>query len=172
MSAACHVLPDVLAPGLRIVFCGTAASRISAAKGYNYANPGNLFWSTLKQLTLVPADFDPARFRDLPQYGLGLTDLCKASIGNDDELAPESFDTAAITRKMKKYQPQILAFTSKHGASRYLGRAPAYGLQEETVGLTRIFVLPSTSGRARRFFDLRHWQELAALSREKSRQAV
>jgi len=155
-----HVLPDVLAPGLQIVFCGTAASRISAQKGYNYANPGNLFWPTLKKLRLIPATFDPAQFRTLPQFGLGLTDLCKNSIGNDDELDAASYDTAALTRKIKKYQPRVLAFTSKQGASVYLQRKVAYGLQDDMVGITRIYVLSSTSGRARRFFDEAVWAQL------------
>lgn len=162
-----HVLPDVLAPGLQIVFCGTAASRISAQKGYNYANPGNLFWPTLRKLELVPATFDPAQFRTLPQFGLGLTDLCKSSIGNDDELDDESYDTAALTRKLRKYQPCVLAFTSKQGASVYLQRKVAYGLQAEKVGATHIFVLSSTSGRARRFFDEAVWTQLAHAYRKK-----
>lgn len=166
MSKNAHVLPDVLAPGLGIVFCGTAASRISAAKGYNYANPGNQFWPTLKLLELVPQDFDPANFRDLPRYNLGLTDLCKSSIGNDDELDANSYDAAALMRKMKKYQPHILAFTSKTGAEKFLQRKTDYGLQDGTIGLTHIFVLPSTSGRARRFFDLSKWQALAAQYRK------
>ncbi len=162
MSKA-YVLPDVLAPDLGIVFCGTAASRISAERGYNYANPGNQFWPTLKLLGLIPPQFDPINFRTLPQYGLGLTDLCKASIGNDDELSEESYDTAALLRKIKKYQPHILAFTSKNGASHFLQHKPDYGLQAGTIGSTKVFVLPSTSGRARRFFDITVWQALGAL---------
>lgn len=162
MSAG-YILPDVLVPGLRIVFCGTAASRISAERGYNYANPGNLFWPTLKKLALVPAGFDPAQFRTLPQYGLGLTDLYKTAVGNDDELSADALDTAGLTRKLEKYQPRVLAFTSKHGASLYLGHKAAYGLQPERVGATQLFVLPSTSGRARRFFDEAWWRELALM---------
>lgn len=155
------VLPDILAPGLRILFCGSAASRISAARGYNYANPGNQFWPVLKRVGLVPPDFNPAEFRTLPCFGLGLTDLCKSAIGNDDELSAEHFDTAALTRKIRKYQPQVLAFTSKFSAANYLGRKVNYGEQDERIGLTRIFVLPSTSGQARRFFDESFWRSLA-----------
>lgn len=156
------VLPDVLQNDLNIVFCGTAASRISAERGYNYANPGNLFWPTLKQLNLIPQSFDPASFRTLPQFGLGLTDLCKFSIGNDDELQDSAFDTEALRQKIKKYQPRFLAFTSKTGASIFLDHKVEYGLQPERIGTTQLFALPSTSGRARRFFDKRWWQELVA----------
>lgn len=157
------ILPDVLKGGLKIVFCGTAASRISAERGFNYANPGNLFWPTLKQLALIPTDFDPAHFRTLPQFSLGLTDLCKFSIGNDDELEKSAFDTEALREKIKTHQPQFLAFTSKNGASIFLGRKTTYGAQPERIGATQLFVLPSTSGRARRFFDEHWWRELARI---------
>jgi len=160
-AALGHILPDVLATGLNIVFCGTAASRISAERGYNYANPGNVFWPTLKQVGLVPLNFAPENFRTLPQYGLGLTDLAKTSIGNDDELAEGALDVAALRAKIMQYQPRFVAFTSKHGASTFVGHKVAYGLQAERVGATQLFVLPSTSGRARRFFDISWWQQLA-----------
>lgn len=155
------ILPDVLKTGLKLVFCGTAASRISAARGYNYANPGNQFWPTLKRLGLIPPDFSPEEFRRLPEYGLGLTDLCKFESGNDDELSESAFDVSALTSKIKHYQPRILAFTSKTGASVFLNRKVAYGEQAERIGITRLFALPSTSGRARRFFDERWWKEVA-----------
>jgi len=163
-----HILPDVLTPDLRIVFCGTAASRISAAKGYNYANPGNLFWPTLKAVALLPPNFNPLDFTTLPTYGLGLTDLAKTSIGNDDELGDGALDVVALRKKIERFQPRYLAFTSKFGASTFLGHKVEYGRQAETIKSTHIFVLPSTSGRARRFFDVAWWQELAQRSRDEA----
>lgn len=155
------ILPDVLQPGLRVVFCGTAASNVSAEVGAYYAGPGNAFWPTLYAVGLTPRQLAPADFRTLPQYGLGLTDLAKHESGVDAQLSAAAFDAAALTARIVKYGPQILAFTSKTAASVYLGRRVDYGWQAERIQHTRVFVLPSPSGAARRYWDITPWQVLA-----------
>lgn len=158
------ILPDILAPGLALVFCGTAPSRISAAKGAYYANPGNAFWPTLRRTGLVPPDFAVTEFPRLPEFGLGLTDLNKVEIGNDADLTPDGFDIPGFMAKMRAHRPAAIAFTSKNGARLFLGRgsAPAWGRQgADWEGIT-LFVLPSPSGQARASFDLGPWQEAAA----------
>ena len=75
------ILPDVLEPGLAAVFCGTAASRVSAAVGAYYAGPGNQFWPTLYRTGLTPRLLAPPEFRLLPTFGLGLTDLNQRESG-------------------------------------------------------------------------------------------
>src|SRR3546814_14513308 len=80
------VLPDVLAPGLRLVFCGSAAGRKSAELGAYYAGPGNKFWPTLYEIGLTPRHFRPQEFRELRTPGIGLTDLAKSASGADADL--------------------------------------------------------------------------------------
>ncbi len=80
------ILPDVLAPGLRIVFCGTAAGTVSARRGHYYAHPQNKFWRTLYGVGLTPRLIDPAEYALLPHFGLGLTDIAKTVSGMDKEL--------------------------------------------------------------------------------------
>jgi TDG/mug DNA glycosylase family protein len=159
-----HSVPDVLAPDLKLVFCGTALGRRSAeAKAY-YANPSNFFWRTLHNTGLTPERIIAHDYPRLINYGIGLTDLCKAHYGNDAELPVDAYDTAALREKMIRYQPRILAFTSKTGASAFLGRptgAITLGFQPETIGDTRLYVLPSPSGQARIFWDQSVWQALA-----------
>jgi double-stranded uracil-DNA glycosylase len=156
------VLPDVLAPGLDLVFCGTAVSRVSAARGHPYANPGNRFWPTLKQVAIVPGDFEPARYRDLPALGLGYTDLNKAQIGIDSELDPAHFDTAALKRKLRRHRPRLLAFTSKNAGSIFFAtRALSFGRQEADFIGIEIHVLPSPSGLAKSHWDIGPWRALA-----------
>ena len=82
------VLPDLLGPGLRIVFCGTAAGTVSAARGAYYAHPQNRFWSALYAAGLTPRLLQPEEFDQLPQWGLGLTDIAKHVSGMDRELPP------------------------------------------------------------------------------------
>jgi TDG/mug DNA glycosylase family protein len=158
------ILPDVLRPGLQVVFCGTAAGRRSAAEGAYYAHPGNLFWRALFLAGFTPRLLAPQEFPDLPQFGLGLTDLAKHHAGNDDELPPGAFNVAALVTKLEKYAPGILALTSKNAARALLGRSVAYGLQDGFIGTTRLFVLPSPSGQARGHWQLAPWTDLAKLA--------
>ena len=155
------VLPDVLQPGLRLVFCGTAAGRVSAAAGAYYANPGNAFWRTLHEVGLTPRRLAPGEFQMLPRYGIGLTDLAKHHVGNDHELPDGAFDAEALRERILRYMPAWLAFTSKNAAQGYIGRPLHFGEQDWTVGRTRVFVLPSPSGQARRSWDPAHWSALA-----------
>src|ERR1700677_2024220 len=69
------ILPDVLAPGLRIAFCGTAAGNVSAALGCYYAHPQNKFWRTLEAVGLTPYRLDPRDFAMAPRWGIGLTGI-------------------------------------------------------------------------------------------------
>ena len=163
MSNAPHLVPDLLAPNLRLVFCGTAPSAISAREKAYYANPGNQFWKTLHRTGITPRLFHPSEYPELLKLGIGLTDLCKTVSGNDDQLPPEALEREAVAQKIRTYQPQIVAFTSKHGASIYFDKKVEYGLQQETLGRTRYFVLCSTSGRARGFWREEVWMELAKL---------
>lgn len=159
------ILPDLLRPGLALVFCGTAAGRRSAELGAYYAHPGNLFWRTLHAVALTPRLFAPADFEQLAPLGIGLTDLAKHHMGNDDELPRDAFDVAALRERIERHAPRLLAFTSKAAARAVLGPRAGYGLQPERIGATQLFVLPSPSGQARGHWDITHWQALASWSK-------
>lgn len=162
-----HV-PDLLEPGLKVVFCGTALGRISAERQAYYANPGNFFWRTLHKTGLTPQLIRPQDYACLLEYGIGLTDLCKAHFGNDNQLPQDALDAEALREKIAHYQPKILAFTSKTGAGVFLGRPTGsipLGFQPEVTGGTRIYVLPSPSGQARIFWNQQVWQDLADVVR-------
>lgn len=161
------ILPDVLMPELNIVFCGTAAGNESARQGAYYAHPGNRFWNTIYTVGLTPRQLRPAEFAEVLRYGIGLTDLAKYVSGNDDTLSPHDFDPAALADKIQQLRPRVLAFTSKTAGSIFLrSKRISFGLQPETMGTTRIFVLPSPSGLARRSWDITHWNAAAAFARK------
>jgi TDG/mug DNA glycosylase family protein len=162
-----HVLPDLLQPGLALVFCGTAAGERSAREGAYYAHPGNLFWRALHEAGITPGRFAPADFRGLLALDIGLTDLAKRHSGNDADLPRDAFDVAALAAKLGHCRPTLLAFTSKTAARAALGRPiTAYGVQPERIGATEIHALPSPSGQARGHWDLGPWRELALRYRE------
>jgi TDG/mug DNA glycosylase family protein len=155
------VLRDVLQPGLRVVFCGTAAGTASAKAGTYYAGPGNSFWKTLHLTGLTPTQLAPAEFERLPEFGIGLTDICKVLYGSDEEVGTGEFDVSGLQAGIAEAEPANLAFNGKNAARGALERDVAFGPQEEQLGGAAVWVLPSTSGAARRFWDVGPWEELA-----------
>jgi len=164
------ILPDVLEAGLTTVFCGSAASTASARHGAYYAGPGNRFWPALFEAGLTPTLFKPAEFRRLPELGIGITDLAKHESGMDIALSSNAYDADALLRKIQKHKPAHLAFTGKRPAGLFLLEALGaplkdYGEQSPTIGATRIFVLPSPSGAARRWWSIEPWIKLGEIHR-------
>src|SRR5580692_4119972 len=129
-----HLVPDLLAPGLDLVFCGTAPSPASFKARAYYANPGNAFWATLHAVGLTPERLAPPRYPELLRWRLGLTDLNKTEYGSDHELTPGAMDAKSLHAKIARYRPAAIAFTSKNAAALALGiKAPAYGRQAEPL---------------------------------------
>ena len=162
MGDAIAVLPDVLAPDLRVVFCGSAAGTASARAGAYYAGPGNRFWPTLHEVGLTPHPLAPRDFPIVIDYGIGLTDLAKYKFGPDMSLSSAADDPAALRTKILRHRPRTVAFVGKRAAAVVLARRVGYGRQPETIGTTTIHVLPSPSGAARAFWDIEPWYALAA----------
>ncbi len=169
--ASFDVLPDILAPGDDVVFCGTAVGECSARRGHYYAGRGNAFWRLLHQAGFTPEQLGPEDDVTLPSYGLGLTDLVKNLAQSHDRGLP--FDVPTFVGKVEAVRPRWVAFTGKvagSAAARVLGhRKPSLGPQDWTVAGAQVFVLPSSSGaNQRREYDgrptrLDWWAELAAL---------
>ncbi|HEV7260162.1 MAG TPA: mismatch-specific DNA-glycosylase [Bosea sp. (in: a-proteobacteria)] len=156
------VLPDILVPGLRVVFCGTQAGAASARRGAYYAGPGNKFWKTLHEIGLTPERLAPEAFPTLPDYGIGLTDVAKLTSGPDTDLRSAHFDAEGLMARMALVRPRIVAFNGKRAAQAVLGPLRSYGLQPVQLVGAEIFVLPSTSGAASGFWSIEPWKELAA----------
>ena len=151
MNEAGHVLPDVLKPGLKVVFCGTAAGTVSAARGAYYAHPQNRFWRILFDVGLTPRLLKPHEYWEVLEYQIGLTDIAKHASGMDIELPSGSLGQeacAALAAKIEAAQPKLIAFTSLTAGRRFLGRAANFGDSGHRVGATRVWLLPSPSPTA------------------------
>ncbi|MQL53752.1 mismatch-specific DNA-glycosylase [Desulfofundulus thermobenzoicus] len=155
------ILPDVIKPGLKVIFCVMAAGNRSATIGAYYAGRGNQFWAVLYRIGLTPRQLQPREYRSLLSYGIGLTDLVKSVSGNDNTLDKEFFDIIGLRQRLEKASPKVVAFNGKRAAMEFLGRPVKYGLQSERVGSSAVFVLPSTSGAARAYWNEQYWLELA-----------
>jgi TDG/mug DNA glycosylase family protein len=161
-----HVLPDVLGPGLKIVFCGSAVGTASAQARAYYAKPGNKFWPTLAALGLTPTLIVPSEYKRVIEFGIGMTDMCKSEFGSDDSLSGQGDDARAVRRKILRHKPRALAFNGKRAAAVFFGDRVEYGLHKDRLGETAIFVLPSTSGRAGSFWNISPWRDLATFVRD------
>jgi double-stranded uracil-DNA glycosylase len=165
MTQNTQVLPDLLAPDLKLVLIGTAASAASAEAQAYYAHPGNFFWPTLHKTGLTPRRFLPAEFPKLLALGIGLTDIAKSATGSDAQIPDDAWDAQAVLDKIGKYKPRYVGFTSKTAAASTLGlKKVDYGLFPQGLGETGLFVLPSPSGRARGYWDDTWWTALARLA--------
>ncbi len=157
-------IDDLIRPGLRVVFCGTALGAASERRRAYYAGPGNKFWPTLHAVGLTPRPLAPEEYPKVLDYGIGLTDLCKTRSGSDREIGRDGYDPERLRAQMEKYRPVWLAFTSKRAAGEALGvQRVAYGPLLEPFGGVSTFVLPSPSGAANGYWEIGPWQALAVL---------
>jgi double-stranded uracil-DNA glycosylase len=159
-----HILPDRLKPGLKLVFCGTAAGRQSALLQAYYAHGQNKFWATLHRVGLTPHLFAPQDYEKLWDLGIGLTDIAKHAYGMDHQLPKDALGAeavAALKARIRKAKPRILAFTSLNGGRKVMGAKAVAGEQIDRLGDTRVFILPSPSPLAANHWDIEPWRALA-----------
>jgi TDG/mug DNA glycosylase family protein len=140
-------VPDVLAPGLGVVFCGINPGRVSAAAAAHFANPRNDFWRLLHAAGLTPRLYSPEEQFELPAIGIGLTNAAFRTTKGSGELRKQDFagSAARLERMAEELRPRVLAFVGKEAYRGAFGVRPQHGLQQRRLGETLVFVLPSTS---------------------------
>ena len=144
-------LPDIIAPGLAVLFVGFNPSVYAALRGHYYARPGNRFYHLLALAGLTPRRYAPEEDCALLDLGIGITDLCPIPTPGvaDVPRALAEAGRAALTAKIERYRPAIVCFNGRATYERYFGRPSAgWGPQVDTIGASRVFLVPSTSGRA------------------------
>ena len=157
-------LPHYLRPGLRLVFVGYNPAIYSAEAGHYYARSGNTFWKHLHQSGLTPRLLEPTEDASLmDEFGYGFVDLCPRPTVRADELEPAEIAEGAIRLhdQLLAVQPDYAVISGKgilqhfgahvFGVTRTeLGRRP-YGVQPERIGMTKLYMVPSSSGLASRW---------------------
>ncbi|HLN75856.1 MAG TPA: G/U mismatch-specific DNA glycosylase [Nocardioidaceae bacterium] len=144
-----RTIPDVVAPGLRVLFSGINPGLWSAATGLHFARPGNRFWPTLHRSGFTPRQLRPAEQRELLPIGLGITNVAARATAKADELTREELEAGGeiLREKVLRLRPAWLAVVGIGAYRTAFGRRDAVvGPQEERVGETRVWVLPNPSG--------------------------
>jgi len=146
-ARALSAVPDILAPGLRAVFCGINPGRASAAAGAHFANPRNDFWRLLHDAGLTPLQLAPDEQGLLLEHRFGLTNAARRTTRGSNELRRGDFaDTAErLARLAAELRPLVIAFVGKAAYEGAFRKQPELGLQQRRLGETLFFVLPSTS---------------------------
>jgi double-stranded uracil-DNA glycosylase len=143
-------LPDIVAPGLAVLFVGINPSLASAAAGHHFASKGNPFWRLLHAAGFTPAALAPEEDARLAELGYGLTNLCPRPTRSAAELSREEREAgaAALRAKAAALAPGCIALV---GLSLYpvvfpggLEKGP--GAKRARLGGARVFVLPNPSG--------------------------
>lgn len=142
-------LPDVVAPGLDVLFCGINPSLRSAEVGHHFARPGNRFWPALHLAGLTPRRLTPEEDRELLDFGLGVTNLVDRPTRTAAELGPAELRAggAALAGLVARYRPRVLAVLGITAWRLAFDRPRAtLGLQPDRVGGARTFAVPNPSG--------------------------
>ena len=140
-------VPDVLAPGLRVVFVGINPGRVSAAARAHFANPRNDFWRLLHAAGFTPRLFEPHEQFSLLDEGVGVTNAAYRTTPGSGDLRRSDFDGSAerLARIADDLRPGWFGFVGKEAFRGTFNERPEPGVQTPKLGETRLFVLPSTS---------------------------
>lgn len=141
-----RTLPDLVAPGLRLLVCGLNPSLYAADAGVGFARPGNRFWPAALAAGLVSRDRDP--WHAFAHHGVGFTDLVKRATVAADELTRDEYrDGMARVRRLAAWlQPAAVVFVGLAGWRAAVDRRAQPGPQPTGVGGRPAYVMPSTSG--------------------------
>lgn len=148
-AARGRTVPDLIAPGLRVLFCGINPSLYSAAVGHHFARPGNRFWPTIHRAGFTPRQLAPSEEQLLLDWGIGITNVVPEATASADELTDEQYTRggARLRRTLRRYRPRVIAFLGLGAYRRAAGRPSASaGAQPERFEGIETWALPNPSG--------------------------
>src|SRR5262249_25207512 len=148
LAAARRRVPDILAAGLRVVFCGINPSLYSAAVGHHFARPGNRFWPAIHRAGFTDRLLSPFEDHRLLEYGLGVTNIADRATATADLVPAGELLAGArrLVRKLRKHRPAAVAFLGISAYRAAFGKPKArLGEQPEKLAGCAVWVLPNPS---------------------------
>ncbi|HEY0406853.1 MAG TPA: G/U mismatch-specific DNA glycosylase [Pyrinomonadaceae bacterium] len=149
LASANRTVADVIAPGLRVLFCGINPGLYTAAVGHHFARPGNRFWPALHAAGFTERLLAPAEERELLARGYGITNVVERATATAAELAAEEYVAGGrrLEAKALRFRPRFLAILGIGAYRTAFARPKAQlGLQSEMIGTTHVWALPNPSG--------------------------
>ncbi|MEX0715836.1 MAG: G/U mismatch-specific DNA glycosylase [Planctomycetaceae bacterium] len=148
-AAVGKTVPDVVAPGLDVLFVGINPGLYTAAIGHHFGRPGNRFWPALRDGGFTPRLLTPFEERELLDHGCGVTNIVMRATARADELEHEEFVAGikALARKVRRYRPKCVAFLGLTAYRAGFGdRKAKIGPRTERWKEALVWVLPNPSG--------------------------
>jgi len=165
LAAVGKTVPDVVAPGLRVLFCGINPGLYTAAVGHHFARPGNRFWPALFAAGFTDKLLSPFEEQKLLTNGYGITNVVERATATAAELSIEEYIEGGrrLEAKVRRMRPRFIAVLGVGAYRTAFDRPKAkLGLQPEAIGETASWVLPNPSGLNAHYQS----QELARLFKE------
>jgi TDG/mug DNA glycosylase family protein len=148
-AAAGKTVPDIIAPGLRVLFCGINPGLYSGVTGHHFARPGNRFWPALHAAGFTPRQLAPSEERELLALGYGITNLVARATATADELSPAEIVAGGrrLDAVVREYRPASLAVLGIGAYRTAFGQPKAsLGRQPKALHGAMVWVLPNPSG--------------------------
>jgi TDG/mug DNA glycosylase family protein len=168
LAAQGSTLPDLVAPALRVVFCGINPGLYTAAIGHHFGRPGNRFWKVIHLAGFTPSQLSPFEERRLLDMGIGITNLVPRATAAAAELTPAELRSglARVRGLACEAQPRVVAFLGMLAYRVASGRrAAAPGLQPDVLCTSAVWLLPNPSGLQARYQLGEMVEQFAALRR-------
>src|SRR5438477_6834312 len=149
IDAAGKTLPDVIAPNLRVLFCGINPGLYTAAVGHHFARPGNRFWPALYGAGFTERLLAPHEERELLNIGCGIANVVNRTTATAAELSPAEMRAGArlLTAKVRRYRPRLVVILGLTTYRVAFDRPHArFGRQPEDLAGSELWVLPNPSG--------------------------
>ncbi len=149
LAARNKKVPDVIAPGLKVLFVGINPGLYSGAVGHHFARPGNRFWPALHRSGFTDRLLSPFEERELLKCGCGVTNVVNRATAAAAELSKKDLEAGGrrLRAKVKRYRPRIVAILGVGAYRTAFGHSRVtIGPQVETIGDTAVWVLPNPSG--------------------------
>src|SRR2546423_13748519 len=149
LTAHLKTVPDLLRANLDVLFVGINPGLYTAAVGHHFARPGNRFWPAMHKGGFTPTQLSPFDSTKLLDLNLGITNMCPRPTAMAHQLSTHELRKGAkiLTRKVLRYNPRFVAIIGITSYRIAFDRKDAkLGLQPETIGHSKIWVLPNPSG--------------------------
>lgn len=149
LAAARQKVPDLIAPGLRVLFCGINPGLYSAWARHHFARPGNRFWPALFAAGFSERLLRPQEENQLLQSGYGITNLVERATVGSQELSEEELKQGGkiLEKKVSDFRPRAVAILGVTAYRIAFGKRHAtMGPQPDGLSESLVWVLPNPSG--------------------------